>query len=517
MKKYLSLFLYTSLLFYSLSVQALDLYVTTTQDTDNPQSDHCDALGECPTLRDAIRYIQDPTKDLPEGESFFIFFKQAGVIQLNYGSVFALAADLQDPIIIDGNHEITLSGESSPLLVSAFGQKLTLLGLNFEGKNPSNYGGCLLLGKGDFLIQESLFENCQANQNGGAIWASLGSKLEINTSRFKNNYATGDGGAIYYDNKISYGLEIKNTSFENNQADKGGALSLINTQLEFPVPSRLVNTSFYNNQAQSKGGGIYVGPYQIANIEFSTLHKNKTPNLGSTGQNLYVDINGSAILENNILGEPGNPGEGQGQSCNVLIPILFESYYNLYHQQNNSASHCINFKSPQDQVSKKILLSDWDPSLGVFKPLDESPAIGLSPYQDFFPPDQLSYPRSSPLSTVGAIEARCGDEIIQYHSLGESCDDQSATCNEFCQSLVTQETASCGNGLLEEGESCDGGENCRQDCTFNQVITPKGGCLLDPHPSSHKNFLNYLSLLIPWMGLILLAKRSRLERSLKKS
>lgn len=72
-------------------------------------------------------------------------------------------------------------------------------------------------------------------------------------------------------------------------------------------------------------------------------------------------------------------------------------------------------------------------------------------------------------------EPVCGNGIVEE---GEACDGGEG-CAEDCTLLPVDPGAVCGNGVLEPGEACDGSEGCAPDCTLlpgaPDPMNPNGG------------------------------------------
>lgn len=124
----------------------------------------------------------------------------------------------------------TLSGDNQHSIIKVYsiGNSINLSfeGLNFiHGNNKESYGpggAIYILGEyslSSFDIKNCVFSNNLALSRGGAIYY-WGSNLSIANSKFINNKSSNeDGGAIYAPT-----LTISKSSFENNEAYRGGAL-----------------------------------------------------------------------------------------------------------------------------------------------------------------------------------------------------------------------------------------------------------------------------------------------------
>ena len=62
------------------------------------------------------------------------------------------------------------------------------------------------------------------------------------------------------------------------------------------------------------------------------------------------------------------------------------------------------------------------------------------------------------------FDPHCGDADVQ--PVVESCDDSNAWEGDGCTPQCEAEASTCGNGVREGIERCDGGAGCANDCTF---------------------------------------------------
>ncbi|MBE6498100.1 MAG: hypothetical protein E7Z81_07485 [Methanobrevibacter sp.] len=165
--------------------------------------------------------------------------------------------------------------------------------------NKGTYGGAL---RGPFITEDSEFyDNVATNGNGGAIDVTIDTSyvqppvLRYVNTTFVNNTAKGDrgderaqGGAVHM-YSIDH-VEILDSEFYNNTADRGGAIDLyiINTV-------NVDNSVIENNTATSEGGGLYINttdtPSTFTNSEISNNHA------GTEGGAICLVANG-AVFEN---------------------------------------------------------------------------------------------------------------------------------------------------------------------------------------------------------------------------
>ncbi|MCB9351762.1 MAG: hypothetical protein H6573_30355 [Lewinellaceae bacterium] len=116
-------------------------------------------------------------------------------------------------------------------------------------------------------IDSCLFENNRTEGQfgrGGAIWMLMGSNTEsrnlISNSRFINNLAGGNGGAIF--NRASFALSLAddriiNCFFSGNNSEQDGGGLYFRGSQDAVNTGQAVNCAFYNNQAALSGGAVF--------------------------------------------------------------------------------------------------------------------------------------------------------------------------------------------------------------------------------------------------------------------
>ncbi len=102
---------------------------------------------------------------------------------------------------------------------------------------------------GSVYLLDSTLENNSADQYGGAVYSQ--GNLTIERSTFSGNTAEEYGGAVYLGAGAPIGL-IRNSTFYDNDADRGGALYLA-------ASTYVKNCTMSGNSALSGGGGALHG------------------------------------------------------------------------------------------------------------------------------------------------------------------------------------------------------------------------------------------------------------------
>ena len=178
---------------------------------------------------------------------------------------------------------------------------------NFSHNNSLDGLGAIKLTDSTLTLTGGTFDGNFADSNsGGAIYINSGSTLNIDGTRFINNYAkndsdtadNGDGGAL----AISGTATIKNAYFENNRAIKsslsndGGAIISGNNS-NITIESSI----FTANVAESGGGGAIYNK-NIMSVTGSTFTGN---NAGTLGGAIYNSSTGNMTLTDNVFGSAG--------------------------------------------------------------------------------------------------------------------------------------------------------------------------------------------------------------------
>ena len=138
----------------------------------------------------------------------------------------------------------------------------------FTDNTADRMGGAIYASRGsdNFTINNSDFKGNNITNGtggyGGAIFSDS-SNNTIKNSNFTNNNAF-YGGAVYVDGDSGH-TNVTNVTFDrNNAAVDGGAINLIASGV------RLNDTRFYNNTAQRNGGAVYVGGVGTTNVVYNS-------------------------------------------------------------------------------------------------------------------------------------------------------------------------------------------------------------------------------------------------------
>lgn len=136
--------------------------------------------------------------------------------------------------------------------------------------NQASSGGAIYNAHGVLSVENTRFI-LNAAHDGAAIFNR--STLFIGSSNFTFNVADSDGGAILSDLK---GLRVAGSDFNNNVAQKGGAIAINGNAIgDGPLIATIEDSNFNQNSAM-RGGGVYlIDPIDVT-ISRSTFGANET-------------------------------------------------------------------------------------------------------------------------------------------------------------------------------------------------------------------------------------------------
>ena len=186
----------------------------------------------------------------------------------------------------------------------------------------NNHGGGAIYSNGSISLTNVQFNNNNATQGGGAVYADTASVTIRNSYFYSNNAERGNGGAIILRNYCN--TNISATTFTSNRSDNldGGAVY---------AQGRIEITQSYFNENISRrsGGAIYFDqsnsqePYSFFSISNSMLTDNSTlgGSEGGNGGGIFAASNRvvitSCTFNKNHIDLSGNSGEGGGVYLNT--------------------------------------------------------------------------------------------------------------------------------------------------------------------------------------------------------
>jgi predicted outer membrane repeat protein len=163
----------------------------------------------------------------------------------------------------------------------------TVLDSRFFGNSAdTNQGGAIQSWVEDLSVENSVF-GFNAGRRGGTIYKRDG-ELVVRNSRFHDNLARLDGGAIYTEEGVER-LSVVLSHFDRNLAVEAGGAILSGREMD------LVSVGLDSNRAR-RGGAIRLLDSVFTAITNSTLSDNE------------AELDGGAVSATTLTPPPGNPG-----------------------------------------------------------------------------------------------------------------------------------------------------------------------------------------------------------------
>lgn len=205
--------------------------------------------------------------------------------------------------------------------------------------NRSEMNGGALYFEGKGSLSNSIV-NGNSAKNGGAIALNSDQTTTIDSTSFKDNRATENGGTLYF-NQSNYDdfndlsssvslLDVSNSEVSNSSAKNGGAFWFDEC---FCTVS---DTMLRNNEGSNNGGGIYIGDNGYLLIERSSLVSNTANGSGGALYNKNVIYSNANFYKKNSVESDENDGlKGSGGAITNIF--YFSSSGDKI--QENSASN----------------------------------------------------------------------------------------------------------------------------------------------------------------------------------
>ena len=209
----------------------------------------------------------------------------------------------KDNFVLNGNGR-TIDAKNQSRIFNITANNVTLSNMILTGGNAEKGGA--IYAAGPLTLNNVTFTNNYASNRGGAVGSINNAILNINNSRFIDNYAV-LGSSVYVE---SGNLSIYNTEVTSNVHVKGGQIAIINgtgyidnssfsnivsdyapaIQVTYSKALTVLNSKFINLTANITAGAISIksgGDLYIQNCEF--INTTSSKNAGA----IFADIAGS--------------------------------------------------------------------------------------------------------------------------------------------------------------------------------------------------------------------------------
>jgi predicted outer membrane repeat protein len=237
------------------------------------------------------------------------------------------AADLVGDVAVDlTGVSFSMNSAASGGALSLAGARLQMTGGTFSQNHANVDGGAIYSGAGSrwdvlhTLGSPVLFAANSATGRGGAIYDVSAQTNQLapgditgSTLRFLGNQAN-QGGAIYLSGGTVIGLSLP-TRFDNNVAlaDGGaiyatGANTVLYSDGSGSPASRL---EFTGNQAATKGGAVYINNAASARLDWVAIGVTGAGNSAQVGAGVYFEGSGTLNMRNSaVVGNSASVGGG---------------------------------------------------------------------------------------------------------------------------------------------------------------------------------------------------------------
>ncbi len=157
-----------------------------------------------------------------------------------------------DGAVFQGQNTINNSAGAINLISTV---PATIKNASFLNNTVSAGGAAIMVQNGaSATVTDCVFDGNQAGADGGAIVVVSGGKLTADNCQFENNKTTGNGGVLNASGKSKGDIVVKNSTFNNNSANKGGAATVATG-----FHLSLENCTMSGNKANSEGDDIRLG------------------------------------------------------------------------------------------------------------------------------------------------------------------------------------------------------------------------------------------------------------------
>ncbi|HEY0514047.1 MAG TPA: hypothetical protein VGH73_19220 [Thermoanaerobaculia bacterium] len=181
--------------------------------------------------------------------------------------------------------------------------------------NQATYagGGLGIGGSADVYLRTDDFEQNTAPY-GGAVAVYNSGRLDVGTTTFISNRATGDGGGLH--SGVTYGnVLVRNSCFRSNTANGSGGGIWVPAGL-----AQVLNSTFDGNQA-STGGGIAAGFGSSVDVDSTIFVNNRNAALVNTSPSDTSVVNHFNDFFNNV-GSPAYQATYGDLGLLALDPLL---------------------------------------------------------------------------------------------------------------------------------------------------------------------------------------------------
>ncbi len=198
---------------------------------------------------------------------------------------------------------------------------------------------------GMLRVQNSVFENNQAESFGGAIRTALdGGQLQVDENEFASNEAIAGGGALYINGEQNDLFFMKYNEFSNNNATvvdsngQGGGAFIALDQVD---DAQIKYNDFTSNEATYDGGGLFIEAIDSESLELGENTFSLNDSLAGNGGGIDASLENSQLYAGAMEFEfntAANSGGGVFISASDDSTIGIQDSLFKYNSANTSES-----------------------------------------------------------------------------------------------------------------------------------------------------------------------------------
>ena len=220
-------------------------------------------------------------------------------------------------VINDSEFSYNVSAEKAGAIINNNNSALEINNTAFLNNKAGTDGGALYISSGEYPVY---MNGCTLSKNtaqwGAGIYVLGGSHAVVGKTKFVDNSASKNGGAVWVGNNDNSSGELRECTFTGNNASLNGGGVYVQGKGTVTLFSCIMKNHHADN---GKGGAIYAGDLDKSLIGLTDV--NITENNAKEGGAVYankavIGLKGLCKIKNNTN---GNNGGGNYAVCNVLL------------------------------------------------------------------------------------------------------------------------------------------------------------------------------------------------------
>jgi len=237
----------------------------------------------------------------------------ADTIEIDPGTYVEDVVITVDDLHLHGLGGVTLAAAGALDVVVVAAGGVVLEGLTVDGDRVAR-GVRVDDGSSASLVDCRIVDGDRAE--GAGLWVGNGSVVSVDATAFEGNTASDDGGAIFASTSSS--LQVLRSTFLTNSGDLGGAIACMNG----PATCDIVDSHFESNDAARFGGGVRMESV-AGQISGSVFCNNVSENGGAFSGSASDFTIANTIFVDNVATEQG----GAVRIYDASPPRLSNNHY----------------------------------------------------------------------------------------------------------------------------------------------------------------------------------------------